>query len=215
MNRLPSVSHDQQYDNLLLDLQNNNDIPKEWRDSPIEHFIMSQNHGWPIQTSGNPELLIATCIEFRYALPIPRMYAYVIRRASGRIIGSEFSVGYTMAKGVKHLVIIGHNDCGMAKVPEAAPLVIDAFVKQGWSKEAATRYVEKHGKRHAIPNELEALQDEYIRIRRLFPKLEVAPLFVNLYDSKLRLPTWYADTRAELDIGPHGPVDDALIDALP
>lgn len=216
MHSLPSVHNDQKYTDLLLKLESEEDIPEEWRQTPIESFIMSQNHGWPIQTSGKPELLIATCIEFRYALPVPRMYAYVIRRASGRVIGSEFSVGYTMSKGVKHLVMIGHNDCGMAKVAEAAPAVIQSFVDQGWSRRAAEAYVQKHGKRHAIDHELTALKEEYIRLKSIFPKLTIAPLFVSLYDSKLRLPKWYEDVRAEERIGPPvTSVADELIEALP
>lgn len=55
-----------------------------------------------------------------------------------------------MAKGVKHLILIGDNDCGMAKVPQVASEVIDAFVDQGWRREVAEEYVRKQGSRHAI-----------------------------------------------------------------
>lgn len=214
MDTLPSVKLDKKYADRLAEFDTRQDIPEEWRQTPIESFIMSQNFGWPIQTSGKPVLLIATCIEFRYALPVPRMYAYVIRRASGRPIGSEFSIGYTLSKGVNHMVMIGHNDCGMAKVEQAAPGVIDAFVNQGWSRQAAEAYVQKQGARHAIKDEIDALKDEYVRLTKLFHKLTIAPLFVCLYDSKLYLPKWYKElsndstTQAE-------PVPDSVIAALP
>ena len=97
----PSIRSEEKYLSRLIEINSRERIPTEWLDTPIEAFIMSQNFGWPIQTTGNPELLISTCMEFRYALPMPRMYAYVIRRASGRVIGSEFSVGYTLAKGLE------------------------------------------------------------------------------------------------------------------
>ncbi len=215
MNILPSVKLDSKYKEALIDFQSREDIPSIWRETPIEAFIMSQNFGWPIQTTGKPELLIATCIEFRYAMPVPRMYAYVIRRASGRVIGSEFSVGYTLAKGVRHLVMIGHNDCGMSRVPQSAPLMVDAFVDQGWRRETAEEYVKKHAARHAIGDELEALKEEYHRLHRLFPKLMIAPLFVSLYDGKLYLPRWYTqlgpqDTQPGTD-----PVPDEVIERLP
>lgn len=193
MNIPPPVRLDERYRDRLIAVESQLDIPASWQGTPLESLIMAQNFGWPIQASGKPELLIATCIEFRYALPVPRMYAYVIRRASGRVIGSEFSVGYTLAQGVRYLAMIGHNDCGMSKVYEKAPAVVDAFVEQGWQRDAAMAYVDKQVTRHAISNELVALQDEYFRLKRLFPKLIIAPLFVCLHDSRLYIPKWIVE----------------------
>ena len=212
INSLPSIREDEKFREQLIEVQSRMDIPEEWRDSAIESFIMSQNFGWPIQSSPTPELLIATCIEFRYALPIPRMYAYVIRRASGRVIGSEFSVAYTMAKGVKCLMMIGHNDCGMTKVDESKPLMVQALVDQGWKPELAEQYVEKQATRHRIQNELEALKLEYVRVRTLFPKLLVAPMFVCLFDSKLYLPKWYPEIQQQQFLAA---VPDEAITTLP
>jgi carbonic anhydrase len=211
-NPLPCIHDDETFREGLIDIRSREDIPKEWSDTPAEAFIMSQNFGWPIQASGKPELLICACIEFRYALPIPRMYAYVIRRASGRVIGSEFSVAYTLAKGINTLMLIGHNDCGMAKVEESKPALVDALVHQGWDRELATAYVEKHGNRHAIKDELGALKDEYLRVRSLFPKLLIAPMFVSLFDSKLYLPRWYPEV-AKMPVPEH--VSNDAIASLP
>lgn len=216
MEMIKSVKLDEKYKDVLLEFQTREDIPEEWLDTPIGSFILSQNFGWPIQTTGTPQLTIATCIEFRYSLPIPRMYAYVIRRASGRIIGSEFSVAYTLAKGVKHLLMIGHNDCGMSHIDENGPLVINALIEQGWSEETARAYVAKHGARHAINDELDSLRIEYERIRKLFPKLVIAPLFVCLSDSHLYLPKWYKNIEHSCpESVAKGSVDDELILALP
>lgn len=215
MNIPPPVKIDEKYKDLLISIDSSQDIPVEWQNTPLSSLIMAQNFGWPIQGSGKVELLIATCIEFRYALPVPRMYAYVIRRASGRVIGSEFSVGYTLSQGVKFLAMIGHNDCGMSKVYERAPLVVQAFMDQGWSREAAEQYVQKQAARHAIPDELDALRGEYIRIRELFPKLIVAPLFVCLHDSKFYVPQWYPETFKETATHPTEPVPNSVIENLP
>lgn len=211
----PPVKFDQKLVGRLTEFEIREDIPEQWLGTPIEAFIMSQNFGWPIQTTGQPEVLIASCIEFRYSLPVPRMYAYVIRRASGRVIGSEFSVGYTLAKGVKYLLLIAHNDCGMSKVPAVAPDVVNAFVDQGWSREVAEEYVRKQGARHAITDELDALKEEYLRLRKLFPKLRIAPLFVCLYDSKLYLPKWYEELSSQERYEVTSAVPDEVIRALP
>ncbi len=209
----PPVRIDEKYKDLLTTVDSTVDIPPAWQNTPIAALIMAQNFGWPIQGSGKAELLIATCIEFRYALPVPRMYAYVIRRASGRVVGSEFSVGYTLAQGVKYLALIGHNDCGMSKVKEKAPLVVAAFIEQGWSKEAAEAYVQKHAARHAIDDELGALKEEYFRLRSLFPKLIIAPLFVCLHDSRLYIPNWAIDESTDSVGG--GPVSNETVANLP
>lgn len=198
MNIPPPVRSDDKYKESLIEVKSREEIPEAWRDTPIESFIMAQNFGWPIVSTGKVELLIATCIEFRYALPVPRMYAYVIRRASGRVIGSEFSVGYTLSQGVKYLVMIGHNDCGMSKVYEKAPSVVQAFIDQGWEPEIAEEYVSKQASRHAINDELDALRTEYIRLTNVFRKLTIAPLFVCLHDSRLYIPKWYLEEAKNL-----------------
>lgn len=213
MNIPPPVKADDKYRDHLIEIHSREDILETWRDTPIESFIMAQNFGWPIVSSGKVELLIATCIEFRYALPIPKMYAYVIRRASGRVIGSEFSVGYTLSQGVRYLILIGHNDCGMSKVYEKAPDVVRAFIDQGWAKDIAEQYVQKQAARHAINDELEALHQEYLRLNSVFRKLVIAPLFVCLHDSKLYIPKWLSETQKELAPGSEVPAE--LIRNLP
>ena len=213
MNIPPPVRADDKYKDSLVEVQSREDIPSAWQGTPIESFIMAQNFGWPIVSTGKVELLIATCIEFRYSLPVPRMYAYVIRRASGRVIGSEFSVGYTLSQGVKYLVMIGHNDCGMSKVYEKAPDVVQAFVEQGWDQEIAKEYVSKQASRHAISDELDALRTEYIRLTNVFRKLVIAPLFVCLHDSRLYIPKWYAQEESNAPQGSHVPPE--LIKNLP
>lgn len=213
MNIPPPVRADDKYRDLLKEIRSRDDIPETWKDTPIESFVMSQNFGWPIAATGKVELLIATCIEFRYSLPIPKMYAYVIRRASGRVIGSEFSVGYTLSQGVRYLIIIGHNDCGMSKVYEKAPQVVQAFIDQGWEREVAEEYVKKQAARHAIKDELEALREEYLRLRNVFRKLVIAPLFVCLHDSKLYIPKWLSEVQNEGEV--NGIVPSELIRNLP
>lgn len=194
METLPSVKTESKYKDRVVEIHSHEDIPSIWRQTPIEQLIMSQNFGWPVHSKGVPELLICTCIEFRYALPIPRMYAYVIRRASGRVVGSEFTVGYILAKGIEHMVIIGHNDCGMVKVNESLPRVVDAFVNQGWHRNVAEEYCKRQAVRHAIKDEIDALEEEYKRLTGIFRKLVIAPLFVSLYDSKFYIPKWYLES---------------------
>jgi carbonic anhydrase len=191
---LPKPLHlDAKYADRIVDIPSSEDIPTIWRGTPIENLILAENFRRPIPATGQPQMLIATCIEFRYSLPIPSMYAYVIRRASGRLIGSEFSLAYILSRGVEWCALIGHNDCGMTKVDENIPQMIDALVREGWDRERADEYVNYQARRYTIHDELEALEREYYRLKRLFKRMKIAPLFVCLSDTKLYIPKWYSD----------------------
>ncbi len=179
------------YDGRVTAIVQPSDIPERWRNSPIESLILAQNFDQEILGSGNPELLLATCIEFRYKPKVPDSFAYILRRASGRLVGSEFSVAYTLAKGVRHVALVGHNDCGMTKVAENKQAMINALVEQGWYPDRAVDYVNMNASRYAIEDELDSLKSEYLRLRRLFHKIEIAPLFLSLANSKLYMPSWY------------------------
>jgi len=194
-NDLPiPVLKDPRYKDQLLEIRDREDIPLELRDSPIEALIMRINFGWPVPQSHKPQLLIATCIEFRFTLPIPRMHSYVIRRASGRLNGSEFTIGYCMSQGVNHVAMIGHNDCGMTRAFQSAGKLVDSYVNQGWSRDAAKKFVDKNLARYHMTDELTGLQEEYERLRTVFKKLVIVPLFVSLYDSRLYLPKFYVES---------------------
>lgn len=204
-----SVCDDPRYAGRLVPMTCPEDIPLEWRNTPIEALIRHQNLDQPIpESNGNPQLLIATCIEFRYALPVPRMYAYVIRRASGRLAGSEFSLAYILAKGVEHLALIGHNDCGMTKVAENRIPMIEALISQGWAPDRAEDFINGQAARHSMTDELDGLKREYLRLRRIFKKLVIAPLFVDLANTQLFIPKWYT----ELDPGKPDDTDYSVSD---
>lgn len=193
-----TISEDERYKGRLQPISSRDDIPPEWRNTPIEKLINSENFGQTLEECMQPELLIATCIEFRYALPIPRMFAYVIRRASGRLVGSEFSLAYILSAGVRHFVLIGHNDCGMTKVLKKQNDLINALTEQGWPQDRAEDFVYSQSERHMMKDEIDGLRREYIRLRRLFKKVTIAPMFVDLADTKLFIPTWYREL-AEVD----------------
>lgn len=175
----------------LIEIESSVDIPERWHNTPIEKFIQAQNFGYPLVGSEQPQVLISTCIEFRYALPIPAKYAYVIRTAGGRLEGQEFAVGYVLTKGVRNILLIAHDDCGMTTVRQKIPHLVDAFVEQDWEREAAQKYVEHHAGVSGIDDELDSLETEYHRLKQLFPKVHVAPLFLTLVDKKVHVPKWY------------------------
>ena len=162
------IEEDSRYAGKVEYIDSISKIPVEWQNTPIEKFIRAENFGEKIEGSGTPELLIAACIEFRYALPIPRMFAYVLRRASGRLIGAEFSLAYILSAGVKHICLVGHNDCGMTKVEENKQRMINALIEQGWYPDRAAEFINTQAGMHQMKDELDGLEWEYRRRSRLY-----------------------------------------------
>jgi carbonic anhydrase len=177
----------------LSQINSRQDIPEHWLNTPIEDLIGAHNFQKPIVASGEPALLIVTCIEYRFQPEIPNMWAYVNRCAGGRLAGSEFSVSYILAKGVRHIALIGHNDCGMTKVVESKPLLIEALVSQRWERDRAEDFVEQNAARFMMQDEIDGQKREFLRLRQLFPEVEIAPLFVSIASMRLHIPKWYFD----------------------
>jgi carbonic anhydrase len=190
------------------------DIPQRWHGTPIEAFIQAQNFGYPLAPQAKPQVLISSCMEFRYALPVPSNYAYVIRTAGGRLIGAELAIAYAISRGVTNLLLIAHNDCGMTKLVEHKAEIIEAFVDQGWSHKQALNYFNSHEAKYAIRNELESLQVEYFRLKKLFKKIHVAPLFLTLSDKRVYLPRWYLELINQKSDEVDGPVLEEDLAAL-
>lgn len=187
------VGGDAYYKDKLVELRSSADIPARWHGTPIESFIQAQNLGYPLYPSAEPQVLISTCIEFRYSLPVPSNYAYVVRTAGGRLVGSEFAVGYVLSRGVKNILLVAHNDCGMTKIAHHKEAMTEAYVAQGWSRASAEAFIESKAPRYAFKDELEALELEYHRLKKIFKNVHVAPLFLYLSDRRVHIPRWYCD----------------------
>lgn len=169
-------------------------LPTAWRDSPIEEFIGAHNFGKAIESGSEPRLLIVSCIEFRFRPEIPNNFAYVIRSAGGRMSNlpaSEFALAYILAKGVRHVALVGHNDCGMTRVNQFRPNLAEALVEQGWDRKHAEDFIRHNAERFAIEDEIDSLETEYLRLKELFKNIEIAPLFVSLASTRLHIPKWY------------------------
>jgi carbonic anhydrase len=167
------------------------DIPARWVGTPIEDLIAAHNFGKEIASTGDPRLLLVSCIEYRFRPEVPHSFAYVSRSAGGRLIGGEFAVSYILAKGVRHIALIGHNDCGMTKVDALKNQLIDALVGQDWEQSSAKQYVEENAARFKMDDEIDALYQEFTRLTEMFPKIEIAPLFVSIASTRLHIPKWY------------------------
>lgn len=187
------INADARFKGRLVEIVSSADIPPRWRGTPIEQFIQAQNLGYPLHPQPRPQVLIVTCMEYRYSMPVPSNYAYIIRTPGGRLLNSELAVGYVLSRGVTNILLIAHNDCGMTHLVEHCAEITDALVDQGWDREHTNKWVKTEIARLAVKDELEALEQEYHRLKSQFKKVHVAPLFLTLSDKRVYIPKWYHD----------------------
>ena len=202
MNTFIGINSDRKYKDKLFEMTSSADIPARWRGTPIQQFIQAQNFGYPLHPQPHPQVLIVSCMEFRYSMPVPANYAYVIRTPGGRLIGSELAIGYVLFRGVTNILLIAHNDCGMTHLVEYSADIVEAFVNQGWSRDVAERFVKAQVAELAVKDELDALEKEYHRLKSMFSKVHVAPLFLTLSDKRVYIPNWYHQFISESPYAP-------------
>jgi hypothetical protein len=191
MHNFSSIHSDPKYKDKLVDIASSAEIPARWRGTPIEQVIQAQNLGYPLHPQPIPQVLIVTCMEYRYSMPVPSNYAHVIRTPGGRLIGSELALGYVLSRGVRNILLIAHNDCGMAHLPEHTDNITSALENQGWNHDIAARFVKTQIAKLGVKDELDALEQEYHRLKSLFKNVHVAPLFLTLADKRVCIPRWY------------------------
>lgn len=182
------------YGNRLTQLMSREQLPERWKNTPIEEFIAAHNFETPIAAGVDPKLLIVSCIEYRFQPDVPPGFTYVIRSPGGRmshLAESEFALSYIFAKGVRHIALVGHNDCGMTKVDAFKPNLVQALVDQGWEQSKANDFIENNANQFRMDDEIDALQTEFLSLSSQFNNVEIAPLFVSLASTRLHLPNWY------------------------
>ncbi|MFZ1256820.1 MAG: carbonic anhydrase, partial [Saprospiraceae bacterium] len=114
-------------------------IPEEYKNTPIGELLAYHNLGKTYQQYQQAQLLIGMCMDNRKHLSIPDNFAYIIRSGGANLRYSEFRVSYAIAVGnVRHLVLIGHNNCGMVNLMARKDLFIQGLITNaGWTREEA------------------------------------------------------------------------------
>ena len=78
----------------------------------------------------------------RNHLRIPDNFSFIIRAGGANLRFSEFNISYAISVGgIQHIVVIGHNDCGMVNLISRKDQFIKGLVdKAGWDKEMAEEH---------------------------------------------------------------------------
>ncbi len=173
----------------LLSIKSIDDIPIEYQNTPIGQLLEYHNLDRPFDNYQTAQILIGMCMDERKHLHIPDNFAFIIRTGGANLRYSEFKVSYAISIGeVKHIVLIGHNNCGMVNLAACKTQFIEGLIKTaGWNREQAEDHFCHFAPMFEIGNEIDFILSETKRLRLRYPKIKIAPLFYLLEENKLYL----------------------------
>jgi len=175
--------------NKLINILSAEDILPEYRETPIGLLLEYHNLNREYETYTEAQMLVGMCMDNRKHLHIPENFSYIIRSGGANLRHSEFKVSYAISVGgVRHIAVIGHNNCGMVNLKSRESLFINGLVEfAGWKKDDAIAHFKASEPIFEIENEIEFVLSEVIRLRKRYPKIKVAPMFYQVEDNKLYL----------------------------
>nr|WP_320120334.1 carbonic anhydrase [uncultured Marinifilum sp.] len=171
----------------LITITKLNDILPEYQNTPISLLIEFHNLNRPYADYQQAQLLVGMCMDHRKHLHIPENFSYIIRTGGANLRYSEFKVSYAISVGgIKHIALIGHNNCGMVNLNAKKEQFIGGLVKEaGWTMDQAVEHFNNFAPMFEIGNAIDFVVAEAKRLRVKYPKIIVAPLFYNVDDNKL------------------------------
>ncbi len=175
--------------NRLLPITSTNDIPPEYRDTPIGLALEYHDLNRPYEVYSTARLLIGMCMDNRKHLRIPDNFAFIIRSGGANLRYSEFKVSYAIAVGgIRSIALIGHTQCGMVNLIARRDQFIKGLVDSaGWEEGQAEKHFDLFAPTFEIGNEIDFVLSEVKRLRLRYPKIQVAPFLYRVEDNRLYL----------------------------
>ncbi|OFX41462.1 MAG: carbonic anhydrase [Bacteroidetes bacterium GWA2_32_17] len=173
--------------NRLLTIKSKEDILPEYLQTPIGKLIEYHNLNQNFESYDKAKLLVGMCMDNRKHLNIPDNFAFIIRSGGANLRFSEFKVSYAISIGqIRHIVLIGHNHCGMVNIISRKKEFIKGLVEAvGWDEDKATSHFMHFAPLFEIGNEMDFILSETVRLRLRYPNIQIAPLFYLVEDNKL------------------------------
>ena len=175
--------------NRLLRVESKDDIPSQYRNTPVGLLLDYHNLGRPHDSYSNAELLIGMCMDNRKHLHIPDNFSFIIRAGGANLRYSEFKVSYAIGVGgVRCLALIGHNQCGMVNLVARKDQFIRGLMDlAGWQRQSAEEHFLHFAPMFEIGNEIGFVLSEVKRLRLRYPSILIAPLLYRVEDNLLYL----------------------------
>jgi carbonic anhydrase len=173
--------------NNILSITSRDNIPAEYRDTPIGLLLEYHDLNRPYETYTAAQLLVGMCMDNRKHLHIPDNFAYIIRTGGANLRYSEFKVSYAIAVGgVRCIALIAHTQCGMVNLIARKDKFVHGLVENaGWEAERAEEHFHHYAAMFEIGNEIDFILSEVKRLRLRYPKIVVAPLLYRVEDNRL------------------------------
>ncbi len=172
--------------NRLLSIESTDDILPKYRNTPIGLLLEYHNLDRPFDNYEKAELLVGMCMDNRKHLHMPDNFAFIIRSGGANLRYSEFKVSFAIAVGqVRHIALIGHNNCGMVNLISRKDEFIKGLVEIGWEKEKAEEHFTHYEPMYEIGSETDFILSETKRLRYRYPNIKIAPMLYLVDDNKL------------------------------
>lgn len=173
--------------NCLIPVRRREDILPRYQATPIGDLLSYHN----LRSAGDDyqkaQIVIGMCMDNRKSLHLPDNFAYILRTGGANLRRIEFKVSYAIAVGkVRHLCLIGHDQCGMVNLRSRREVFVKGLVQNGgWDRQAAENHFDDHASEFEVDNSADFVISEAGRLRLRYPRVVVAPLFYKIQDGLL------------------------------
>lgn len=173
--------------NRLIPVLSEADIVAPYKNTPIGLLAEYHNLDRPFEMYDKAQLLVGMCMDNRKHLHMPDNFSFIIRSGGANLRYSEFKVSYAISVGqIHHIALIGHNHCGMTGLVTRRDEFISGLVENaGWDQRRAEDHFLHFAPLFEIGNEIEFILNEAKRLRTVYPKIVIAPMFYLVEDNKL------------------------------
>ena len=175
--------------NRLIPISSKNEIPVEYRDTPIGLLFEYHNLHRPFEPYSMAQLLVGMCMDNRKHLIMPDNFAFIIRTGGANLRYSEFKVSYAISVGgARAIALIGHTQCAMVNLVARKDQFIRGLVdRAGWSAVEAEEQFNRFAPTFEIGNEIDFILSEVKRLRTRYRNIPVAPMLYRVEDNRLYL----------------------------
>ena len=141
----------------IVAVNSNKDIFPQYQNTPIGLLLEYHNLNKEKDSYDSAQLLVGMCMDNRKHLNIPDNFSFIIRAGGANLRYSEFKVSYAIAVGgIKHIALIGHNNCGMVNLQARKDQFIYGMESNaGWTKDKAEEHFNQFAPIFEIGNEID------------------------------------------------------------
>ena len=171
----------------LIPVQSQEDILATYLNTAVGEFLCHHNLGQAIRSVSQARLLVATCIDPRIVLRIPKGYAYVLRTAGPNLRALEFQFAFALSQGVEEIALLYHDDCAMVELNAMRKTFVQGLSHFGWTESNAAEYFDTFAPNFNVDRGGEAafIQTQASSLRRRFQGVLVAPLSYRVSDGQI------------------------------